>query len=81
VGGGFRFDVRLTMPERKAPEEHEECTHCQQKHSPKERCEGLGYYHQQPVAYEVPQVEKSTYLQKALAQFRKKRKKKNADKS
>jgi len=81
VGGGFKFDVRLVMPSRQTPEAYEECTHCQQQHSPKERCEGLGFDHQQPVAYEVPQVENSSYLKKALAQFKNKRKKKNANKS
>jgi len=81
VRGGFKFDVRLTMPAREAPQEHEECTFCQQKHSPKDECEGLGYSNLQPVGYEVPQVKNSSYLQKAMAQFKKKRKKKNASKN
>ena len=75
----FKLDLRVQMPTREEGPVEEECAHCGQMHSPKEECEGLGGYdHWQPVGYEVPQVEESSYLKKALAQFKKKRAKKKA---
>lgn len=68
----FKLDLRVQMPQR-APMEHE-CPHCLQMHSEKEECEGLGYDHFQPTAYDIPQVENSSYLKKALARFRQKQK-------
>lgn len=65
------------MPDR-APKEEEECEHCNQVHDHYARCEGFGFDHYQEPAYETPQVEDSSYLKKALAQFKKKRAKKNA---
>lgn len=74
----FKFDLRLRMPQRPVEEmEHEECEQCQQKHDPKEECEGTGYNHWQTSAYEVPQVEDSSYLKKALARFKRKQKAKS----
>ena len=68
----FKLDFRLQMPEREPVAE--ECDYCQQMHNLKEECEGTGYDSHQPPAYNVPQVEDSSYLKQALARFKKKQK-------
>lgn len=70
----MKLDIRLRMPEREP--QVEECEYCQQMHSPKEECEGTGYDHDQPPAYNVMQVEDSSYLKKAMKQFKDKMRKK-----
>lgn len=76
----MKLNINVEMPERAAPEkeEHEECPQCQQQHDQYSRCEGFGFDHFQEPAYETAQVENSSYLQRALAQFKRKRAKKNA---
>ena len=68
----FKLDLRVQMPQREPV--MTECKHCLQMHNPKDECEGLGYEPHQVTAYEVPQVENSGYLKRALERFRKKQK-------
>lgn len=74
----MKLKLSLEMPQRESDTDLPECEHCNQKHDQYARCEGFGYDHFQEPAYETEQVEDSSYLKKALAQFKKKRAKKNA---